>query len=328
MRTLSPFLCSLFTLVVVLGCTDESSPGSDAGMSGFDSGMDSGSIDAGTQDAEPNDGGLGIQYSVDFAYDACDPNGSPTATANGNDWCHVEMTVTRTMAASALSLDVTLESAAGLKFFDSAEEDLANGANPRTFAVSFVANEASVTVDVMIRSTDMGPSDVDLSVGSESATKTVEFLASKEIVLVKDINPGADGSGGRLLTDMGNGVIFLSADDGTHGSELWMSDGTNGGTTMIKDINAGAGDSLVGSLANVGGVAFFTADVDGFGAANEKPELWKSDGTAVGTVELTDLNDTLTSGMTDFNGTMYYNAGGELRSSDGTGSTLIKAVHN
>lgn len=56
--------------------------------------------------------------------------------------------------------------------------------------------------------------------------------------LVKDIYPGYYGSGPQNLIDVG-GVLFFTADDGEHGRELWMSDGTQDGTRLVTDIFPG-----------------------------------------------------------------------------------------
>ena len=58
--------------------------------------------------------------------------------------------------------------------------------------------------------------------------------------MVKDINPGAGWSNLSGITAV-NRIIYFTADDGTHGAELWRSDGTARGTRMVKDINPGAG---------------------------------------------------------------------------------------
>ncbi len=44
-------------------------------------------------------------------------------------------------------------------------------------------------------------------------------------VMVKDINPGASGSGPQLLTEL-NRALFFVANDGVHGQELWKLDTT------------------------------------------------------------------------------------------------------
>ncbi len=40
------------------------------------------------------------------------------------------------------------------------------------------------------------------------------------------------------LTALGNTLFFLH-EDAASGKELWKSDGTSGGTVMVKDINPG-----------------------------------------------------------------------------------------
>ena len=71
--------------------------------------------------------------------------------------------------------------------------------------------------------------------------------------------PGAGGSIGSTPFVNVNGTLFFDANDGTHGDELWKSDGTAAGTVMVKDINPGAGSSSVGQMVNVGGTLFFAA---------------------------------------------------------------------
>jgi ELWxxDGT repeat protein len=57
-----------------------------------------------------------------------------------------------------------------------------------------------------------------------------------------DINPGAspNNSSPTDITAIGNGKALFAANDGTHGTELWVSDGTAGGTSLVYDINPGS----------------------------------------------------------------------------------------
>ena len=53
--------------------------------------------------------------------------------------------------------------------------------------------------------------------------------------LVKDINPGVSSAVPKCWARLKDKIYFL-ADDGTHGSEIWSTDGSLAGTSMLKHI--------------------------------------------------------------------------------------------
>lgn len=156
-------------------------------------------------------------------------------------------------------------------------------------------------------------------------------------VLVKDIDTGSlygspASSWVRDLTNV-NGTLFFAAQDSTHGSELWKSDGTAAGTVLVADITAGADSSSPLNLVNVNGTLYFTANQDLTGA-----ELWKSDGTAEGTVLLKSIrggSQPFLLSLTNVNGRLFFTAddgihGSELWTSDGTaaGTEMVKDIRS
>jgi ELWxxDGT repeat protein len=74
--------------------------------------------------------------------------------------------------------------------------------------------------------------------------------------------------------------VFFVGDSGSHGEELWRSDGTTAGTVEVHDLRPGPTGATPWGLSIVDGTLLFTAD-DGTG-----PSLWTSDGTAAGTVRI------------------------------------------
>ncbi len=158
-------------------------------------------------------------------------------------------------------------------------------------------------------------------------------------VLVLDIATGTLDSAPGPLSNL-NGTLVFSAIDAINGREVWKSDGTAAGTVLLKDINPGSVGSLpavlpataAGGSAIVGGIGFFQAN-DGTNGY----ELWKTDGTAAGTVLVKDVRAGASSGnpyvLTNINGTLFFRAndgtsGIELWKSDGTtaGTVLVKDV--
>ena len=100
-------------------------------------------------------------------------------------------------------------------------------------------------------------------------------------------------------------ILFLKADDGIHGDELLKSDGTEAGTTLVKDIYGGAEDSDIYDITSVDGFVIFQADDGTYGR-----ELWKSDGSSEGTSLVKDIypgeSNGRPYGITEVNGVAYF----------------------
>ncbi len=149
------------------------------------------------------------------------------------------------------------------------------------------------------------------------------LLHANGLSMIKNINEATQDSTIVPLVEM-NGDMYFIAVDGVSGSELWISDGTDLGTTMLKDICAGEEGSFAAtSFAVMGSTLYFTAD----DCINGK-EVWKTDGTSSGTVMLRDINRNSGVGsnprsLVVYNGLLYFSAndgveGQEIWTSDGT----------
>jgi ELWxxDGT repeat protein len=182
--------------------------------------------------------------------------------------------------------------------------------------------------------------------------------------LVSDINPGPNSSypgylsnsNGRGNMVVVNGTLFFTADDGSHGIELWKIDSL-GNAVMVKDINPGAEHGLwfgaddenskhinLVSINSTNIKLFFAAD-DGNGW-----ELWVSDGTSDGTSMVKKINQKLHTNnypystwygsnpeyLTVINNILYFSAtddweyGQELWKSDGSpsGTVMVKDIND
>jgi ELWxxDGT repeat protein len=148
-------------------------------------------------------------------------------------------------------------------------------------------------------------------------------------VLVKDIWPGfnatgaaKNGSAPTNLTAVGNRVFFTATENTRTGSELWVTDGTEAGTRIVKNIAVRDSTSSAPSqFIEWQGKLYFRASNGITGS-----EVYVSDGTEAGTVIVKDINsagDASPANFCKYGGKLYFQANDgvtaiELWETDGT----------
>lgn len=149
---------------------------------------------------------------------------------------------------------------------------------------------------------------------------TASVYLQAQINLLKDINPGVEGSdpgyplSASTTHTYGNMILFV-ANTATSGVELWKTDGTTGGTLLLKDINAGTAGSNPSMFTNYNGQVYFIASNGGsYG-------IWKTDGTTAGTVLVADAGIAATISLPEvilrcvfhvYDGSLYFTQGTQL----------------
>ncbi|HEV2721809.1 MAG TPA: ELWxxDGT repeat protein [Thermoanaerobaculia bacterium] len=126
-----------------------------------------------------------------------------------------------------------------------------------------------------------------------------------------------------LLTNI-DGTLWFSGANKLNGDELWTSDGTEGGTSMLLNLAADdAPSSFPIGLTAARDLLYFNA-WDGLtppsNAGDLQRALWRSDGTAAGTMKLSDqiANNGYTAVGRSIVFTTFLPNGNQLWSSDGT----------
>jgi len=205
--------------------------------------------------------------------------------------------------------------------------------------VSYYFNEINGKL-VFISSDSMYGEELWVTDGTTSGTQ-----------LLKDINSDTSyNNGSSELSDfvMVGGKLYFTANDSTHGTELWVTDGTTSGTQLFVDLDTYHGypnnasfSSSPRALYEFNNELYFIAYNDGF--------LYKTDGTISGTVVLSDSANNWSPKVqaqtsysnapqkyfTEMNGKLYfigkdtaYNH--ELWVSDGTfnGTQVVKEINS
>ncbi|RFS13754.1 3-coathanger stack domain-containing protein [Emticicia sp. C21] len=115
-------------------------------------------------------------------------------------------------------------------------------------------------------------------------------------LLVKDINltsildeslTFSSYSTRRKFIDI-NGKLFFLANSGSEGFELWKSDGTSAGTTLVKDFIAGPASPEFSNFQVTGSFLYFSVKDNA-----DNRYYYRTDGTAEGTIEVSKLNPSL-----------------------------------
>jgi len=111
--------------------------------------------------------------------------------------------------------------------------------------------------------------------------------------ILKDIYPGdndpVQDSGWPKFFTAFNDKLYFQATDEEHGTELWTTDGTENGTTLVVDIRPGTMGDGEGYPSSPSYITVFN-DYMYFSATNDTgQELWRSDGTEDGTSQVKDI---------------------------------------
>ncbi len=86
--------------------------------------------------------------------------------------------------------------------------------------------------------------------------------------LLADLNADTSSANPNAFATAGDGAVFFRADDGRHGPELFVTDGTAAGTSLGRDIRPGRAHGIIldaptynpPGLVAAGGAVDFAAD--------------------------------------------------------------------
>ncbi|HEX3870669.1 MAG TPA: ELWxxDGT repeat protein, partial [Pirellulales bacterium] len=161
--------------------------------------------------------------------------------------------------------------------------------------------------------------------GAMQASQTVLIqVRDPALQLAGDANTTVEATSPTNMVTINNFTYFVGTDS-YNGPQVWKTDGTAAGTSVLAD--AADGTTAPANLTAVGNTLFFTANGNFDGV-----ELWKSDGTEDGTVEVDDIDPGIASStpsnLTNVNGTLFFTAndgthGTELWKSDGTAAGTV-----
>lgn len=145
--------------------------------------------------------------------------------------------------------------------------------------------------------------------------------------LLRDIAPGSANGVDTSSAEVAflNEWMFFAADDGTHGLELWKTDGTTLGTQLVQDIRSGLLSAFPKQFKAFKGLLFFIVEQEmGLG-------VWVTDGTSQGTQQIRSFaSSQKLSNFLEMNGALWFLVDGDdqtgLWKTDGTVAGSYRVV--
>ena len=288
-----------------------------------------------------------VLFSIDFASNDFSPSltsnilqGNFTLTVSVADKIEIESTPPNTVSDPYSDGDINADSTASIypsiELVDGQQQETVNGFFEDSSDQDFVLFNTPLKSTHRLNITTN--QDIIFSENWHPDDYWGNGLSSNSLDCVVSDNSGFRGVAGfssapSEITPVGSSFYF-SAYDGEYGRELWKSDGTLSGTSIVMDIRSGSGSSSPVGLVAVGSTLYFTAD-DGTNGR----ELWKTDGTISGTILLKDINigggSSYVSSLTAVGNMLYFSAydqsnGVELWKTDGTelGTMMVNDIRS
>lgn len=239
----------------------------------------------------------------------------------------------------AFNVKADLDQGAGLlnnKFYF-AGIDAAHGSE--LWVSDGTASGTKLVQDILSGAKGSSPSDFFVFGGNlyftDSASSGRELyklsVSNGAVSLFKDIKPG---TGNGFSDDnpnfySNNNLMYFTADDGTNGKELWVSDGTSAKTKMLKNITPGIDGTNFGEFTRLGNLVLFTVN-NTTNVYAPTWQLWKTDGT--NTTLIKSSNGYEAFGLLLFNNKIYFAGsddthGTELWSTDGNTASMVKDIY-
>jgi ELWxxDGT repeat protein len=140
------------------------------------------------------------------------------------------------------------------------------------------AGTVRITADTVVSQPGVLGGELLFLGSSGSQTGLFESNGTANSAVFVAAAPTTDATGTFVVS--GAKAFFVTGDN-TTGAELWVTDGTSGGTHLVEDIAAGFPGSNPAALTPFNGGVIFTATDSQRGT-----QVWFSDGTLAGTYEL------------------------------------------